>query len=233
MKILTQNMWLLPFGFSKDNKKRLKLLVDYIEKNEIDIICLQEVWKNSYISYLKKNIKKKYFFSYNKTKFWNKSGLICLTKIKPKNVEFFEFKKSKDNPLINKIAKRGFLKLSFKEYDIYNTHLYYKTDIKIGLKIALKEFEQLKKNIHRFSIICGDLNIDKKIFDKINTFYYADNIENTFSSKNKYSKKWWEKKVILDKKIDYILTTKKVNFKSYAIEGLSDHEGILSEIILN
>lgn len=232
MIILSINMWLLPFGFSKDNKKRINLLIKIVNKYNPDLIALQEIWQNRYINYLNKYLKN-YYFCYHKTKFWNNSGLLTLSKIKPKKIEFYPFVKKKDKGFLNKFLLRGFLKISFNNFDFFNTHLYHRTDYNNGLEIAFEEFTFLKKKINRFSILCGDLNIDKKIFEKFNDiFYYLDNEKNTFSSRNKYSKKFWENKVILDKKIDYILSTKKLTFSSKLIKGISDHYGLISFVNL-
>jgi exonuclease III len=240
-KIFTQNTWLIPFPFSKHAKKRTKDLILTIKKLDPDIITLQEVSKKSKIKHLMKKLPE-YHFSFYSGKKYNSSGLLTLSKKKPLNTRFIKFKKVKIKS-IAKIPKRGILITEFKDHFIYNIHLFAvinKEDVEKKLAVTKNEFELLKKYIEKDKIcfVCGDFNLTKNQFDNINNdfFEYAENTGDTFSFFNQYVKKWWDKNVTANKKIDYILVKlpkgKKLAFTSRTIEKpiLSDHYGILSEI---
>jgi endonuclease/exonuclease/phosphatase family metal-dependent hydrolase len=229
MKIFTLNTWMLPFNLSKYNKKRFSKILDFIKKEEPDIVALQEVWFSKYVEILDQLDYN--MFSQSK-KYLNRSGLVTMTKKKHK-AEFVIFPKY-NSPLLHKPAKRGFHKLKVGEIYFFNAHLYIMPG-KESTFIAKKELEIIKKHMKGKCILCGDMNIDKKEFNKINNSYfsYAENSRNTFSSKNPLLKKWWDPKMVSDKKIDYILVKNpsEFSFKSKVIkEGLSDHYGILAEI---
>ena len=53
LKVLTLNIWDLPFWFVKDRKKRIKNLPEYLKKSGADIICLQESFDVENRSFLK------------------------------------------------------------------------------------------------------------------------------------------------------------------------------------
>jgi len=238
LKIFNINMWLLPIRFSKHNGQRVKKLIHFVKKLNPDIITLQEIWQKKHIKTLKKHLKE-YHLTLHKTRFWNKSGLVVLSKEKPVKQEYFAFKKIKERGIYNRIAPKGVLVVHFKkEIVIYNTHLHHRTDGE-KIKVAYGEFNLVKKRIKKSktSILCGDLNLTKTQFDKINKgfFLHAEDSQNTFSKKNPFFKKWWEKKMPQgNKKIDYIVirTNKKFLYKSRTIKNpvMSDHYGIYSEI---
>ncbi len=232
-------MWLLPFRLSKNNKKRVSLLLDFINKKQPDIITLQEVWDTKHITFLKKHLKN-YFFSYVAKKKLNISGVVTISKCSPTNIEFFPFKKNKEMDFVEKRVMKGVIKTEYKIKDkkffFYNTHLYNPTSER-KKQITKNQIHFIKSRIkpNGTVFLCGDLNLDKNEFEKVNNgfFSFAEKTRNTFSSDNKYLKKWWDRKVKGNKKIDYILikTDAKYSFKSQTInKDLSDHFGIYTEV---
>ena len=229
MKIFNLNTWMLPLGLSKLNNKRFNRIYEFIIKEQPDIICLQEVWFSKYV----KKLQKLNYNIFSQAKgFFNRSGLVTMTK-KKHNAEFIKFPEYKTS-LLHKVAKRGFHKVKVEDVTFFNAHLYVMPGVENTL-IAKKELNIIKKHMSGKAILCGDMNIEKKEFDKFNNKYfsYAENTKNTFSSLNPLIKKWWDPKMIADKKIDYILIKNpvKFTFKSEIVKGeMSDHYGILSEI---
>jgi len=241
IKIYTQNTWLVPFPFSKHKKSRMKKLVQTIKTLKPDIITLQEVSKKSQIKYLMKKLSQ-YHFSFYSGKKYNSSGLLTLSKQKPLNSRFIKFKKVKIKS-IAKFSKRGILITEFKDFFLYNIHLFpiiKKKDIEKKIHTTKNEFKLLKTHIEKEKVcfVSGDFNLTRNLFDEVNNgfFTYAENTGDTFSFFNKYVKKWWDRNVTANKKVDYILVklpkNKKITFTSRTIERpiLSDHYGILSDI---
>jgi exonuclease III len=239
VKIFNINMWLLPFRLSKHNKKRVNLLLDFIKKTQADVITLQEVWDTKHIDFLKKNLPE-YYFSYVAKKRLNISGVVTFSRYKPTSVDFFPFRKTKEMNFIEKRVKKGILKTEYKikgrSLIFYNTHLYNPTS-EAKKRITKIQFESIKSKImpNQTIFFCGDLNLKKIEFERQNKgfFSYAEKVNNTFSSKSKYLKKWWDPKVKANKKIDYVLikTKSKFSFQSKSINNdLSDHFGIYTEI---
>lgn len=232
MKIFTLNSWMLPLGLSKINNKRFKRIYEFIEKEQPDIVMLQEIWFSKYV----KKLEKLDYYVFSQAKFpFNRSGLVTMTK-KKHRAEFIKFPEY-STTFMHKLAKRGFHKIDIDNISFFNAHLYVMPGVENTL-IAKKELDIIKKHMKKKSVLCGDMNIDKKEFDKINKKYfsYADDVKNTFSSANPLLIKWWDPKMIADKKIDYILIKNpaKFTFKSRVIKGeMSDHYGILSEINFN
>ncbi|MBT4858091.1 endonuclease/exonuclease/phosphatase family protein [archaeon] len=229
MKIFTLNSWMLPFGLARDHKIRFNRLINFIKNEEPDVVALQEIWFSKYV----KNLKKLNYYIFSQSKgIFNRSGLVIMTKKKHK-CKFIMFPKYK-NAMSDYIIKRGFQIIEIEDLRIFNAHLYVKPGVE-NIKYAKKELELIKKHMRGKSILCGDLNIEKKEFDKLNNnfFKYAEDTKNTFSWDNKYVKKWWDPKMIANKKIDYILVKNpaRIKFKSRIIKKqMSDHEGILSEV---
>jgi endonuclease/exonuclease/phosphatase family metal-dependent hydrolase len=241
LTIFNINMWLLPFRISKHNKKRLKSLMEYIRQKNPDIITLQEIWDIKHINFLRKNLPE-YHFEYTPRKRLNFSGLATLSRYKPASMEFFPFKKNKSMIFIEKSVLKGVLKTEYKiegkKIIILNTHLYAPLKGKVEKETKKQlEFTKSKINTKGTIFLCGDLNLEKKDFEKINKgfFKYAEREQNTFSSENRYVKKWWDRKAKHDTKIDYILakTDNKIYFRSQTVkEPLSDHYGIYTKVEL-
>ncbi len=229
MKFFTLNCWMLPFGLSKINNRRFKRIFDFIEKEQPDIVFLQEVWFSKYV----RKLEKLDYDVFSQSKFFlNRSGLVTMTKKKHK-AEFIKFPEY-STTLIHKAAKRGFHKVKSGDITFFNAHLYVMPG-KENISIAKKELDIIKKHMKGKSILAGDMNIDKKDFDKINKGYFdfLENTKNTFSWSNPLVKKWWDPKMKADKKIDYILVRRpsSFKFKSKIIkEEMSDHYGILTEV---
>ncbi len=238
ISIFNINMWLLPFYYSKHNKDRLKKLVDFIKIRKPDVVTLQEIPLKRHVKYIQKNLPE-YFVSHHSGRVLNKSALVILSKDKPVKTEFFPFPKEKIFTKSERIITKGVFVTHFKnKVSVYNTHFYLVKEDNYN-SLLEKQFDFTKSIMEKKNIcfLCGDLNMDKQHFDRVNNgFYsYAENSKITFAQDNRYHKKWWDNKVQGNKKIDYILVkiskTKKISYKSETIkQGLSDHYGIYSQI---
>ena len=235
IKIFNQNTWLIPFPFSKHGRSRINNLFGTIKNLNPDIVTLQEVTLSSHVKKIKKTFPE-YFLMHGAGRFGNRSGSLTMTKEKPLLSKFVSFPKAKVRRL-HKIIKRGFFVIKLKNFFLINAHLY---PGNWNPELTLQEFEILKKQCDKkkITIVAGDLNLNYEIFDKVNNNFFecVDAVGNTFSFFNKYVKKWWERTITANKKIDYILVRnpnkKQIIFKSRIIRKplISDHYGIYSEI---
>lgn len=229
-KLLNANLWLLPFTVSRENRKRLKRFISLVNKLDPDIIALQEVWMKLHIRYLKKRLPN-YNFYYKKSKIYNKSGLLTLSKIKL-NFKHTTFD-SKGLHIIEKIAQKGYQVLTTGKLQIINTHLYNDffsiSDVK-----TIKQFQQLKK---QNTILSGDLNLPLERFKQLNKgFYKVSNTEITCTKKNKYQTVSYNKLSTTNSKIDYIASSykgAKINTKLIKKPLVSDHYILFSKISIN
>lgn len=250
IKILDLNTWMLPWPFSKDNKKRLDLLVGLIKELKPDIVSLQEVWLKKYVHWLKKNLSGFYLFSGDtKAGVFNKSGLVILSKFNLIDKKRFTFRENKKFNIIEKIADKGNLqmnficenkKITFINFQLYNAVKENEKDI-IGNQFK-KLTEIIKKpDVHSqdLVILAGDLNLSFKEFEEINNglFLYSHNHTFTFSKSDLYTKSrlnpWLCNKYY---KNDFVLVWPRkegifLNSRVIKKPLLSDHYAIFSEVI--
>ena len=241
ISIFNINMWLLPFYYSKHNKSRLNKLLNIVKNKNPDTVTLQELPRKKHVKILEKKLPD-YHISHKSGRILNKSALVTLSKKKPLQIEFFPFSRKKIFSSSEKFITKGILATHFKnKVSIYNTHFYLinKVKHKVYLEDQLNFTKKILKK-QNICFLCGDLNMHKSHFDSLNNgfFGYGEDSKVTFSQNSKYHKKWWDRKLHGDKKIDYILvkTPKKtkISYKSEIIKhDLSDHYGIYSEITLD
>jgi len=240
LSILNLNCWLLPPPFSVHNKERLNELIRLIKKLNPDIVTLQEIWLNKHIRFLKENLNE-YHITSSKTKFYNQSGLVTLTKSKPLSTKIYFFEPVRSN-IAEVIGKKGYLivdvPLPKSKLSIINTHLYTPL-LSSGKKYPERQFEIIKKITgNREFLVAGDFNIDLANFTRINRNHFKQKCgkEDTLRSTNLYSyrrlNRLWREK---NKKIDYILlrTNKKASLKTRVIKNpiISNHFGMFATLI--
>jgi len=235
IKIATLNFWGLPWPFSVDKKKRLEMLVLFIKRNKLDIICLQEIWLNRDFKYLCFKLSEYYSFK-PKNFIFNSSGLVIFSKFKLSDSEFYPF-----NFLFKnfELSRKGFIllkvKIKNKIFKIINTHLYHHQNI-FGEKTREKQINLIRKNLDNSpTFILGDFNTINNNWS-INKFkIISKKDEPTFSLKNKYVHRGIMKFFNnSDLYCDLILSNSKfrvIKKKIYKTE-ISDHYFISSEIEL-
>ncbi|NTV24408.1 MAG: endonuclease/exonuclease/phosphatase family protein [Nanoarchaeota archaeon] len=235
MKILNANMWLLPFRISKHNNKRIKRIIEIIRKEEPDIVTLQEVWEAKHIWFMEQVLG---YHCSSFAKRFNPTGLVTFSRSKPSSAQVFYYTRPEKSNLVEGLVKKGALcteiEVEGKSIYIYNTHLYCAFSRK-EFWVTIKQFNELKAFSKQPCIVCGDLNLTLDMFEEENNGFYnrAEDIDVTFSEKNPY-KKWWDPNKPKDRKLDYILSHgMDVSFKSRKIdETISDHDGIVSEVMI-
>lgn len=150
----------LNFNLLNDRNKRIKIIIDNLMKEDPDIILLQEVMVKEYY-YLKKYLKKNYYFSVLTNVNWNgnektESGNITLYKKK-----HFYKKNNTNNLLYNNKIYGSYIIIQLlndknnKLLHLFNVHL-----DDLSWQTRLKQINtirpQLEKN--KYCILGGDLN---------------------------------------------------------------------------
>jgi endonuclease/exonuclease/phosphatase family metal-dependent hydrolase len=192
IKILSANMWLLPPPASLDNQKRINAFVKLAKKLDPDVINFQEVWLKQYAQKIKSALPN-YHFTSPKSLFYNKSGLITLTKEKPFSKKFHQFKIKRQYNPFERIARKGFLRVQIKIKDktisIINAHIYHsRHTATIKLKLGqIKEVLRVARE-NGPAIIAGDLNTPPNFYKNlIKNFLTEEKNPETYSEKNKYT----------------------------------------------
>lgn len=193
ISVLNANLWLLPPPAAVDNNKRLFKFIKLIKKYSPDVVNLQEVWLNKYTNYLKYNLPE-YNLTKPKSFFINKSGLVTLSRFKPIKFSFSQYPKHKDFDAVEKVASKGYLKITFKkegkEITLINTHIY-ETLEQVKLKIKFGQIKHLLKKTleHNPTIVAGDFNADTfNLPNGFNNLAAENDYKPTYSLENKYAK---------------------------------------------
>lgn len=243
--LLNQNIWLLPPPLSIENLKRLDNFARLIRQLKPDIVTLQEVWLSRYVARLKSLLPEYHVISTD-SGFFNKTGLLILSKFLPTSKEAFAFPMSGRHNPFEWIGKKGYLRIQIGQSDrkisVFNTHLYCAMSDTVG-KITLEQFRYLKhltqKNDSTATVVSGDLNLPPGDFNAINEgFYVSDRITGFTKSKyNAYCNRGLNKlygTAEVDEKIDYVLAAPSngISMKCNLITEpvVSDHFAIYAEI---
>ena len=244
LTLLDANLWMLPYPFSKEKKKRVNLFLDIVHKYNPDIITLQEIWLNKYLNLLKKSLPN-YYFIHKKKSIYNRSGLVTLSKIKPSEIKILKFPKQHKYSLLERIASKGLICITFPQgklgkISIVNTHLYDPVN-KMDKIIDKEEMEFIEKISSRGNwIIAGDLNMPHKDFESLNKGFFKgedNDFVETLSKENGY-RTWDIMDETDDGKLDYVLfrtrpkVIKSIKHKVIMSPNISDHYAILSKISL-
>lgn len=223
MIVCTFNIKNKYFEGSNKREKRICKLIDFINNEKIDVLCLQEVNVKVY-NYLKDNLKGYRLLGEDRGSFKksNEYNLIIVKK-------GYKIVKSKTYSLSKKINKKGskflfnmfprictvvHLKRGNNKYMVVNTHLSVLLNRKKQLMVIDKIIMDEKdgENV----IFAGDLNMR---FNKIlKDFAFLNRLKTVISSKTiRFSKR---------KVIDYVFVSKDLIIKSYDVLNdikLSDH----------
>lgn len=228
--ILTVNMFLLPEPFSSNQFLRIKKLKAIIEKENPDLIALQEVWSNDKLSEIIK-VFPHYYRIYTISPLYNASGLILLSKHRVVNAEKIIFPTSLEYNLQEIIAQKGLIRATVEiastKMNFLSTHLY-SNRTKAKLKPNYEQFPYILKYIKGLqspTIVAGDFNLIPAAIEKLNKnqLVISSNREHTAGIRP-------------HKKLDYImLAPKRLTISSFVVKliskpRISDHLPLLSTI---
>lgn len=173
LKIISFNIWDLPYWFVRDRRRRVIRIAGYLKKINADVICLQESFDIEHRKLLYEHLGKKRYhvaggfaprrkvpFSYMDTT----GGLVVFSKFPIKKWKFVPFDHN-GYSLIEHIGRKGVLIVTLKTprglLEIINTHLHQE-----GSVLAQRvRYKQIKSILSKFSmndgsptIFTGDFN---------------------------------------------------------------------------
>ena len=267
IKIMTHNIWchypmsIVPWKQSSQIMlgtkfiERLTTLANYIEVNDYDIICIQElfIWKilgrdscygSKNYNYFKDLMEKMGFiyqseyqkYSDNRA-FSQNSGLGIFSKIRLYNIEYQDFYNTSEYS-----NTKGFISCNFKinklVYQLINTHLDARNwNSKSEQVNQISNYLDNNYNRNNRLIICGDFNIcPQKVYDDGSQYkYLIDNFNrfdmiDSLASNNPEESQYTESETTVDHIFvskDSILKKIYVNkIKDNSNKYISDHFGI-------
>lgn len=169
MKILSWNIYMLPYINLLDNLDLAKVISDELENSDYQIIVFQEAFSNRCRSLISKKLLKKYPYQYgpaNKKLLSLKtnSGLWIVSKVPLKKLGEIQFTQSKG---FDMVARKGAVLFegvyNGYSFQLLSTHLQanYSNDLRNLQCQEIKEHllnKYYNKNVTQ--LICGDFNID-------------------------------------------------------------------------
>jgi endonuclease/exonuclease/phosphatase family metal-dependent hydrolase len=183
IKIISFNICAIPWwgNIFGDPLNRIDKIIEFLEKKNPDIICLQEVFDKNIFFIIKTRLFKYNFYKpTTKTNILD-SGLLILSKTKITKNHFGKFTNSCGE---DRYCDKGFMYITTqilgKKFTIINTHLNadaifstYRTCEEIRIKQIDQIIKKFNNKLENDTIFCGDFNIDfttvtgKQIYNKI------------------------------------------------------------------
>lgn len=211
VSVLTYNVWLRPeYLFYNNQEKRTLEISKNIEKENYDIVLLQECFDKKCIKILTEKLNKIYpyiIFPHIEGTLVN-SGLFVLSKYPLSNVEFYKFPR-----LIgaDKFASKGFTKFNISiDSTLISIMLLHQQsgNSKKRYKIRQDNLSLIYKN--KTDIIGGDFNTEGEEKNDLLSIFKEYNIENKIPT--------WKTKTL-----DYIMSKFKLTNYKVLDWNLSDH----------
>ncbi len=173
IKVISLNIWDLPFWFVKDRKKRILRIVEYIKKSEADVVCLQESFDVKNRVFLKDELNNKYRIAGDAFEtrriFFVKlfdvtGGLVVFSKFPIIKSGFIPYSRIFNSTITETIGRKGFLEVvvvtPLGDMKIVDTHMHQETTL-FSRKIRLRQTAKMIKKINRDgmpTILAGDFN---------------------------------------------------------------------------
>ncbi|MFC1723878.1 endonuclease/exonuclease/phosphatase family protein [Nanoarchaeota archaeon] len=238
LKLMTLNMWQLPRPFSAHRTIRLRRLKKFVRKADPDIIALQEMWPWTSVW----GLRRLGYYMTADVGLYNTSGLLTLSKFKPKEVIRYKFKKTSHHNLIEWLAFKGLQKIRFRingeDVWVLNTHLYNPMQ-EWEKRIVGHQFRILKGFAGSDTVLLGDLNLDWADFLSLNEDYFIHDGNGmvTTTRQNKYQNMRFNRLMDSEFKDDYVLFrpgkfTASWNTKIIKEPLMSDHYPIMTRMKL-
>jgi exonuclease III len=210
MKILSANLWGLPWPLLRGKQKRLKKFIEFAKKEAPEIICLQEVWLKKDLKLLKTEFEKYGYDSFSQGGFlMNKSGLVTFSKFPIKKTDIIILNKERNffRGTKDKFLQREsfwprkilviYIEREGKKFAVLNVHMTYfsdKSKREVAAKVKEGEIKQLFDYIEKIKnstndiFIGGDFNIDIKNMPPIDKSLKIISDTSTYSLDTDYLK---------------------------------------------
>ena len=240
LRLLTQNMWMIPRPFAADNKKRLERFAEYVRKKQPDVVAVQELWLRWSIDYLREQIG---YHCIASDSYFNRTGLALFLRERPISAGNYAFPKNGDYNFVETLAAKGFQKAKVRingnVVTVINCHLYNPTR-PFEDKITAKQFRKLIKAAEGDTILMGDLNLSWDDFVRENDgfFHHDGNNELTLTRDNPYQNMRFNKYMKSGFKDDYLLLRpvdmKVKSWETRVVKNpiVSDHWGVVGRLKL-
>jgi endonuclease/exonuclease/phosphatase family metal-dependent hydrolase len=181
LKIVSFNIWDLPYWFVKDRKQRIHKIAEYLQRLDAEIICLQESfdvhhrrllyehlgWDRYYASGGFEETRKVPLASFDTT-----GGLVIFSKFPIIQYKFMPFNQFTPS-LIEHIGRKGVLEATIKTayglIQIFNIHLHMGNNFlahNIRVKQLQSVLERMKLQGNLPIILAGDFNEDAIMVQK-------------------------------------------------------------------
>lgn len=172
IKVLSFNIWDLPLFFVRNRKTRFEGLLGYLEKNDADIVCLQEAFDVSHRERIIEKFKDRYNHAGDGAsrkilfvKVFDKTGgLMILSKFPIKFQRFVPYSRLFNSAVGEIFARKGFLEVVLEtpkgDLRVINTHLHEETpffDRSVRLSQLRKIFNKIEGG-DLPTLLMGDFN---------------------------------------------------------------------------
>jgi len=234
IKILSLNVWDVPFWFSVKRHERLKRLGKYLKRINADIICLQEAFDVKHREDLH-NLLGKNLYGVSATsdksrrvllfkRFDLTGGLVTYSKFPILESTFHPYRRFVDMMFAEYIGRKGALRTLVQTPKgpllMMNTHFHTGT-LSVDRHIRAKQLKQLFRAAEAPgtlpTVVAGDLNDNEIMNHKdyapvLKKYRFRDAAENfkeaakpTVRLGNRYASKTWFNRSRISKRLDYIL----------------------------
>lgn len=169
LRVLTANLFLLPPPFGVDHETRLDGFAQIVRGRNPDLILLQEVWLERYLTGLRRRLPEYAAFA-PEPRIGNPTGLVILSRLPHSDACCRAFPARLDFNLEEKLARKGFLAVKCSAgavpFWIVATHLYaHKGALEFGFTQA--QFQVVKDfsvTLADAVILGGDMNMEPGVF---------------------------------------------------------------------
>ncbi len=165
LRVLTANLHLLPPPFAADHETRLDGFARIVRGRNPDLVLLQEVWLERYLTGLRRRLPEYAAFAPN-PRIGNPTGLVILSRLPHSDACCRTFPTRLDFNIEEKLARKGFLSVTCSAgpvpFRVVTTHLYaHKGDLEFGFTQA--QFQVVKDFCGTRAepvILGGDMNLE-------------------------------------------------------------------------
>lgn len=165
LRVLTANLHLLPPPFAADHEARLDGFARIVRGRNPDLVLLQEVWLERYLTGLRRRLPEYAAFA-PAPRIGNPTGLVILSRLPHSDACYRMFPARLDFNLEEKLARKGFLAVTCSAgpvpFRVVTAHLYaHRGDLEFGFTQA--QFQVLKDFCGTMAepvILGGDMNLE-------------------------------------------------------------------------
>lgn len=255
IKIISLNTFGAPF-LSRDINERFHLIAETLQKEEIDIICFQEVVLYRHLRLLKRLLRSYPYCSYKRFLLGPKGGLVIFSRLPIEKTTFINFSQRgslRNKSAVGRIMRFGILCIRLKDIPltVFTTHLIPNSDgdWRRGnrfTKYQEAQLLQLLKVVHEVKrergeiILAGDFNIQPDSY-LYKGFSDASTLHDAFAGNREVTRHEEPAEKLEAQTIDYIFTSSASPAKtSYVFQHplkkngrdfyITDHIGLFAEI---